>query len=109
MFFNQRKGTVIFIEINLKDKLRGLRRMKNITQKSIAEHLGISPQSVGKWERGEGFPDILLPPKIAYYFDVTVDELLGVDHEKANDAIAEYERQSEICTQNGDNEKNLEI
>ena len=67
------------MEINLKEKLRSLRQQKNITQEALANHLGITPQSVGKWERGEGFPDITLLPKIAFYFDVTVDELLCVD------------------------------
>ena len=67
------------MEINLKEKVRSLRQQKNITQEALANHLGITPQSVGKWERGEGFPDITLLPKIAFYFDVTVDELLCVD------------------------------
>ena len=97
------------MEINLKEKLRSLRQQKNITQEALANHLGITPQSVGKWERGEGFPDITLLPKIAFYFDVTIDELLCVDQVRVEEAISEYERQSKICYQNGDNQKNLEI
>ena len=97
------------MEINLKEKLRSLRQQKNITQEALANHLGITPQSVGKWERGEGFPDITLLPKIAFYFDVTVDELLCVDQVRREEAICEYQRQSKICYQNGDNQKNLEI
>lgn len=97
------------MEINMKEKLRSLRQQKNITQEALAKHLGITPQSVGKWERGEGFPDITLLPKIAFYFDVTVDELLCVDKVRAEEAISEYQRQSRICWQNGDNQKNLEI
>lgn len=58
------------MQINLKDKLRSLRLQKNITQEALAGHLGITPQSVGKWERGEGFPDITLLPRIAFYFDI---------------------------------------
>ena len=60
------------MQINLKDKLRSLRLQKNITQEALANHLGITPQSVGKWGRGEGFPDITLLPRIAFYFDITV-------------------------------------
>ena len=97
------------MEINLKEKLRSLRQQKNITQEALANHLGITPQSVGKWERGEGFPDITLLPKIAFYFGVTIDELLCVDQVRVEEAISEYERQSKICYQNGDNQKNLEI
>ena len=97
------------MEINLKEKLRSLRQQKSITQEALANHLGITPQSVGKWERGEGFPDITLLPKIAFYFDVTVDELLCVDQVRVEEAICEYQRQSKICCQNGENQKNLEI
>lgn len=97
------------MEINLKEKLRALRQQKNITQEALANHLGITPQSVGKWERGEGFPDITLLPKIAFYFDVTVDELLCVDQVRVEEAICEYQRQSKICCHNGENQKNLEI
>jgi len=40
------------MEINIKDSLRELRRSKNVTQEDVAKHLGITAQSVGKWERG---------------------------------------------------------
>ena len=97
------------MEINLKEKLRALRQQKNITQEVLANHLGITPQSVGKWERGEGFPDITLLPKIAFYFDITVDELLCVDHVRVEEAILDYQRQSNVYCHNGENQKNLEI
>ena len=93
------------MEINLKEKLRSLRQQKNITQEALANHLGITPQSVGKWERGEGFPDITLLPKIAFYFDVTVDELHCVDQVRVEEAICEYQRQSKICCQKIHSEK----
>ena len=97
------------MEINLKEKLRALRHQKNVTQEALANHLGITPQSVGKWERGEGFPDITLLPRIAFYFDVTVDELLCVDKVKREEAIGEYQKRSLVCQQNGDNKGNLAI
>lgn len=40
------------MEICMKDTLRTLRQKKNVTQEALANHLGITPQSVGKWERG---------------------------------------------------------
>lgn len=97
------------MQINLKDKLRSLRLQRKITQEALANHLGITPQSVGKWERGEGFPDITLLPRIAFYFDITVDELLCVDQVRVEEAIAEYEWKAAVYQNNGENEKNLEL
>lgn len=80
------------MEIKLSSKLKSIRRSKNATQEQLAQHLGISSQAVSKWERDEGYPDITLLPKIAGYFHITVDELLGVDE------IAKEERIDEITT-----------
>lgn len=82
------------MEICMKETLRTLRQKKNVTQEALAAHLGITPQSVGKWERGEGFPDITLLPAIALYFDVTVDTLLGVEKTRIEERIAFYETES---------------
>ena len=75
------------MEINMKDMLCELRRQKKVTQEAVAAHLGITSQSVGKWERGEGYPDITLLPALALYFGVTVDELLGVGKARQKERI----------------------
>jgi len=97
------------MEISLKETLRSLRQQKNITQEALANHLGITPQSVGKWERGEGFPDITWLPKIAFYFDVTVDELLGVGKAKMQERLNAYFAESNVYYQTGENDKNLAL
>ncbi len=97
------------MEIMIKDKLRTLRQQKNVTQETLANHLGITPQSVGKWERGEGFPDITLLPKLALYFDVTVDELLCVDKARIDDVINGYITESKVYKHTGENAKNLAL
>ncbi len=53
-----------------------LRRKKSMTQLALAEKLNVSDKSVSKWESGKGYPDILLLPKIAEVFGVTIDCLL---------------------------------
>ncbi|MBE6638818.1 MAG: helix-turn-helix transcriptional regulator [Ruminococcaceae bacterium] len=90
------------MEINLKDTLKSLRLQKNITQETLAEYLGITQQSVGKWERGEGFPDITLLPKLALYFNVSIDDLLNVGQARIEDRIHTYTKQAEIYEKNGD-------
>ena len=97
------------MEINLKDTLRALRQKKNVTQEALAAHLGITQQSVGKWERGEGFPDITLLPRIALYFDVTVDELLDVGKARIEEKIQAYQDESRRYKNIGDIEKNLAL
>ena len=97
------------MEINMKDTLRTLRKEKNVTREELAVHLGISVQSVGKWERGEGFPDITLLPAIALYFGVTVDTLLDVDKARVEEKIATYLAESLKYRNQGENEKNLAL
>ena len=65
------------MDINIAENIKRLRRQKDYTQEELAQFIGISPQSVSKWERGEGYPDITLLPTIAAVFDVTLDELFG--------------------------------
>lgn len=62
----------------VKLKIAELRKDKGIGQQDLAEVLGVSFQSVSKWETGATMPDITLLPSIAEYFNVSVDELLGL-------------------------------
>ena len=59
------------------DKIRLLRKNKNITQLQLAEALSVSSQSVSKWENHLSTPDITVLPIIAKYFGITMDELFG--------------------------------
>lgn len=58
-------------------KISEFRKEKGIKQEQMAELCGVSPQAVSKWENDISCPDILLLPKIAEIFDITVDELLS--------------------------------
>ena len=53
-----------------------LRKEQNMTQKELAERLGVTDKAVSKWERGLSFPDISLIEPLADTFDVSVMELL---------------------------------
>lgn len=52
-----------------------LRKNSGMTQEQLAETLGVSSQTVSKWENDVTMPDIMLLPVIAGCFDITVDEL----------------------------------
>ena len=85
------------MDILLSEQLKRLRREKGSTQEDLANHLGISTQAVSKWERGEGFPDITLLPAISSYYNVSVDDLLGVGEiEKENKLNAYREKNAEL-------------
>lgn len=54
-----------------------LRKERGWTQTALAEKLRIAPQSISKWERGLGYPDVTLFPLIAEVFGVDIGVLFG--------------------------------
>ena len=67
------------MKLKIGEKIKELRYEKGLTQEEIGALIGISAQSVSKWERGEGYPDIEMLPPLANYFGISIDELLGAD------------------------------
>lgn len=65
--------------LKIGDILKKLRMERSLTQEEMAEHLGVSFQTISKWERGAGYPDITMLPVLARYFNITIDELLGMN------------------------------
>lgn len=57
--------------------IKRLRQNKDVTQEQLGDVLGISGQAVSKWENDSALPDILLLPKLADYFGISIDELMG--------------------------------
>lgn len=55
--------------------LRCLRTEKGLTQEQLGQLLGVSIQSVSRWECGNTLPDVMLLPQIARLYGVTVDDL----------------------------------
>jgi len=61
--------------IKLGEKIKALRKEKNISQEVFANYLGVSFQAVSKWENGNTMPDVTMIPAIASFFRVSTDEL----------------------------------
>ena len=57
-------------------KLQKLRQNRELSQENLAEILNVSRQSVSKWERGKGYPEMDKLIFLSDYFDVSLDELL---------------------------------
>ncbi|MBQ8409564.1 MAG: helix-turn-helix domain-containing protein [Clostridia bacterium] len=63
--------------VSIGEKIRNLRKNKNVTQAQLADALAVSSQSVSKWENDLSAPDISVLPAIARYFGITMDELFN--------------------------------
>ncbi|MBR5156299.1 MAG: helix-turn-helix domain-containing protein [Clostridia bacterium] len=66
------------MDLNKNGKLLcGLRKAKGMTQKQVADMLGILPKTVSKWETGNGFPDVSVLPMLADILGVSERVLLN--------------------------------
>lgn len=84
--------------------IKNLRIKRGLSQEKLAEHLGVAPQSISKWERNEGYPDITFLIPLAEFFDVTLDTLMGRDESKKELKIQNILSQIEHCRHTGDHE-----
>lgn len=57
--------------------LRSLRAQKGLTQKELAEKMGLSGKTVSKWECGQGCPDVSVLPELAGILGVSMEDLLS--------------------------------
>ena len=65
--------------MQIAEQIKKLRLAQGISQETLAQHIGVSPQAVSRWETGATAPDISLLPSLAYYFQVSIDALVGYD------------------------------
>ncbi len=82
--------------MNIGNKIKELRKVRGITQESLAESIGISFQAVSKWENNLAYPDITLLPVLASYFDVSLDELCDYNSESISEKALEIAKESWI-------------
>jgi DNA-binding XRE family transcriptional regulator len=74
---------------NLNEQIAYLRKKNNMTQEKFAQSIGVTNQSVSKWETGACCPDIQLLPVIADCFRVSIDALFSSD---------DYESRAKLMT-----------
>ena len=77
------------MKLNIGNNIRTLRRSRDMTQDELADKLGVTFQTVSRWENGGSYPDIEFLPAIAGVFGVTVDHLLGSDTEIRREQLKE--------------------
>lgn len=64
--------------LKLNDTICFYRKKQGLTQEELAVKLGVTNQSVSKWESAQCCPDISLLPKLADIFEISIDELFGI-------------------------------
>jgi len=67
--------------------IKSLRRKHDMTQERLADALSISPQAVSRWETDMAMPDISLIAPLCNLFNITADELLGIDLNRKDEAV----------------------
>lgn len=80
-------------ELNIGANLIQNRRRRGITQEELAEYMGVSKASVSKWETGATYPDITLLPRLATFFNISIDDLIGYEPQMTKEDIRRLYRQ----------------
>lgn len=65
--------------MNLGNNLFQARKKVGLSQETVAEKLGISRQTISKWETNETIPDIYQSKKLAKLYNLSLDELIEFD------------------------------
>ena len=73
------------------NKLKELRKEKNISQEQLAKELNISRQAISKWESGKAYPDIDNLILLRKIFGVSLDELIMEEEEKVEENNSKQE------------------
>lgn len=74
-------------------ELKRLRNERGLLQSDLAEAFSVSQSTIASWENGSRQPGIDLVLQIAAYFNVTTDEILGVDRDNDNHDLWELREQ----------------
>ena len=72
--------------MNLSDNLKKIRKENNLTQEDLAEKLGVSRQSVSKWESNQAYPEMDKVVQICKMFNLNMDDLLNQDIKEVNNS-----------------------
>ena len=97
------------MELMIGNKIKKLRRDRDLTQEEVATHIGISCQAISKWERGDGYPDITMLPTLANYFGVSIDALIGMDEISSANRLSEINQRWQENRALGHHKENVEL
>ena len=64
------------------ENIQILRKKRSLTQEALAEEVGVTRQTIAKWESGESIPDLELAGRLAAALDVSLDDLTHAPREE---------------------------
>ncbi len=85
------KGCEFVDQIKIGGFISEIRKEHNMTQRELAEKLGITDRAISKWENGRGLPDVSLMKPLCEILGITVTELLNGERTEANVTLNEVE------------------
>lgn len=71
--------------MNFADNLKRIRKENNLSQEQLAEELGVSRQSVSKWESGQAYPEMDKILKLCNMFNLSIDDLINENISAVNE------------------------
>ena len=77
------------MKLTIGENIRNFRKKNDLTQDDLAIRLGVTYQSISRWENGATYPDLELLPAISEALSVTVDELLGMPQREKETELSE--------------------
>ena len=63
--------------MNQDDTMRGIRVLRGMSRSQVAEAIGVTPETIGRWERGESEPTRAYLISMARAYGVSIDQLVG--------------------------------
>lgn len=79
-------------KLNIGEKLLELRKQKGLSQEEVADQVGVTRQTISKWEVGESKPDFDKIIPLCDLFSITTEELLKGEKKKKQEEFVEYDR-----------------
>ena len=94
---------------NIGQRIKELRKQNDLTQEKLADFLGVTYQSVSKWETGITMPDLGMIVPLARLLHVSTDELLGMKSAETDCRMEELEASYKKTWETGDLEERYRI
>ena len=66
--------------MSFQENLKNLRLKRGLSQKKLADAIGVAQSSINYWEKGERIPSVESTNRLADFFNVTLDELYDIDY-----------------------------